>query len=290
MGQLARRELKGHGVAVDSRHDLYHGIIPGDSEMKDRVMHGLMLACESNRLADCGQKDVMLACYHAATLGMVPDTAAMHCHIIPYKKEAKFVMGYRGYIHLAFQSGMVDTLSVRLVYEADLKHGEFDVSYGTTNTITHKPYWLKEPNAERGEIVAAYCVWGNASTGASDFYVMLKHEIIAARDSSADYKYKKDRSIWAKHHEAMVKKTVVRHAAPFMPQGTGLAGERFAKAVHLDAKGEVGVSVVDDVPPEIILTQGNETIDPILQEAQVISAEMSEEEKAAVIQEEIDSQ
>ena len=287
MSNLAKREMKGHGVVLDRRWNTYEGCIPGSQEVKDRVMHGLVLAAESERLAKCSQKDVMLAVYHAATLGMVPDTAEQNCHIIPYKNEAKFIMGYRGYINLAYQTGMVSSISVRLVYEADLEYGEFDVMYGTENKIKHRPYWLKHPDADSGKIIAAYCVW-TTTDGTSDFYIMRKEELIKARDSSSQYTYAerngRKNSVWHEHHEAMIRKTVIRHAAPYFPQGSGIAAMNFARAQQLDAQGEQGVSVIEDVPEEIILTEGNETVDPILEGAEYQQTEMTQEEKDEIIE------
>lgn len=64
--------------------------------------------------------------------------------------RAQLIIGYRGYVNLAHQSGIVADITGRAVHQEDI----FDVTYGSDERIVHRRAWGKP----RGPMVGAYCI------------------------------------------------------------------------------------------------------------------------------------
>src|ERR671924_2141362 len=78
------------------------------------------------KLLECDPYSLLGAVMWAAQLGLEPGPL-QHVHLIPYKREVVFLIGYRGYVELAFRSGQVKDVTGALVREGD----RFEYQYGT---------------------------------------------------------------------------------------------------------------------------------------------------------------
>ena len=58
-----------------------------------------------------------------------------HCYILPYKREATFIIGYKGMIDLARRSGHIQSIYAHAVHEND----EFEYELGLHPKLEHKP-------------------------------------------------------------------------------------------------------------------------------------------------------
>ncbi|MED0762673.1 recombinase RecT, partial [Aneurinibacillus thermoaerophilus] len=72
-----------------------------------------------------------------------------HCYIIPYGREAQFIIGYKGMIDLARRSGQIEQIYAHAVYEAD----HFEYELGLHPKLVHKP-----ATGRRGAIQYVYAV------------------------------------------------------------------------------------------------------------------------------------
>lgn len=187
------------------------------------------------KLQQCEQRSLVQSVIELSQLGLEPDTPLGHAWIVPYKREAQIIIGYKGMISLADRAGLV--LSAEAVYEKD----HFSYRLGTDPKIEHVPY----EGPDRGALRYSYAVCQFAD-GRITFKVCTPAEIQRAKESSASWqtgqqnKSKRD-SPWYTDEASMWIKTAVRRLCPLLPMTAELA-----RAVQLDYEQEIGRSNVGD--------------------------------------------
>jgi recombination protein RecT len=149
-----------------------------------------------------------------------------HVHLIPFKRTVVFLIGYRGYVELAFRSGQVKDVTAALVHEGD----EFEFQYGTSPRLVHKP---TGPAGER-EIVAAWAC-ARLKTGGAPFRVIYEEDWEKAR--AASQLGSKQQGPWVEHRPAMILKTAFRRLEPLLPKTPDLA-LAFAEDERVNVLGE----------------------------------------------------
>ena len=144
------------------------------------------------KLAKCSQDSLLGALMVSAQLGLEPGTLGQ-CYLIPFENkkagtvECQFQIGYKG------------------VYEND----DFNIEYGLSRTLTHKPNF-----DERGEIKGFYAV-AILKDGAKAFEYMTKDEVVKHEEKYRKGSYKND--VWNKNFEEMAQKTVVKKLLKWLP-------------------------------------------------------------------------
>lgn len=154
------------------------------------------------QLQECSQESMLLALLDCAQLKLEPVLG--FCYLIPYGKDAKLILGYKGLCELVRRSGTVSVIEANTVYERDT----FDIEYGTQPRITHKPC-LK---GEKGAIVGFYAR-GVYHNGHQQFVWMSKAEVDAIRERSRS----RNSPAWENDYAEMGKKTAVRRLCKMLP-------------------------------------------------------------------------
>ncbi|WCK53868.1 recombination protein RecT [Aneurinibacillus sp. Ricciae_BoGa-3] len=154
------------------------------------------------KLLECNVPSLLGAVMQAAQLGLEPGLIG-HCYIIPYGREAQFIIGYKGMIDLARRSGQIQNIYAHSVYEAD----DFDYELGLNPKLVHKP-----APGRRGEMKYVYAV-AHFKDGGYQFEVMDTEEIERRRQRSKASK----NGPWVTDYEEMAKKTVIRHMWKYLP-------------------------------------------------------------------------
>lgn len=113
--------------------------------LKDRAGQfttSLLSAVNANeKLSLCKPETVMNAALTAASLDLPINPNLGFAYIIPYKDEAQFQMGYKGFIQLAQRSGQYKTIASTTVYEGQLvsedplKGNVYDWKAKTSDTV-----------------------------------------------------------------------------------------------------------------------------------------------------------
>src|SRR5215472_2936865 len=112
----------------------------------ERLMRTVMISVERlPSLLDCDRQSVFNAAMTAACLGLEVDGVPGQAYLIPFKRRAQLVIGYKAMNTLAARSGI--TITGAVVREGDI----FDYDKGQ-GFITHKPK-LGEPGRR---IIAAW--------------------------------------------------------------------------------------------------------------------------------------
>ncbi|WCK55398.1 recombination protein RecT [Aneurinibacillus sp. Ricciae_BoGa-3] len=154
------------------------------------------------KLLECNVPSLLGAVMQAAQLGLEPGLIG-HCYIIPYGREAQFIIGYKGMIDLARRSGQIQNIYAHAVYEAD----DFDYELGLNPKLVHKP-----APGRRGEMKYVYAV-AHFKDGGYQFEVMDTEEIERRRQRSKAA----NNGPWKTDYEEMAKKTVIRHMWKYLP-------------------------------------------------------------------------
>lgn len=168
------------------------------------------------KLLDCSPQSLLGAMMLSAQLGLEPGPLG-HVYLVPFGGEVVFIVGYRGYVELAYRSGQVKDVQAHLVHAGD----SFRYSLGTSPKVEHVP--LDAPGDR--EIVNAYAV-ARLRTGGTVFVVIYGEDWERARKASPAGA--KNRGPWADHRPAMIRKTALRRLEPWLPKSPafGVAMER----------------------------------------------------------------
>lgn len=181
----------------------------------DKLVRMAESAARTNpNLLSCDRSSLMRSIMTGAILGLEIDGVTGQAFLVPYKGKVQLIIGYKGYVTLAFNSGYI--LEGRTVRQQD----RFAFEYGLTPYLNHSYPSPAATLDQRGEIVAAYSVARHRDHPLSSFRVVTLDQIIAARDKSSAYQYAAKNSKdtpWKTNFDEMAKKTAIRAHADELP-------------------------------------------------------------------------
>lgn len=182
---------------------------------KDKFLRTAQTAIAMTRNIEKAKPASLLqAVSKAAADGLILDgrEAAL---VIDYNGEAQYRPMMRGLLKLAYNSGMVKTISVQIVRDGDV----FEYLLGDEEKIIHKIDF----KSKRGDPYAVYAV-ATLTDGAIMREVMTVDQVNAIRDRSDAWKAFKANKIkstpWSTDWEEMARKTVFRRLSKYLPSST----------------------------------------------------------------------
>lgn len=213
------------------------------------ISTALTLLRADSKLLECSPQSIAAAVIQAVQLDLRLDKTLGEAYLVPFKRQAQFLVGYRGLIKLASKCGALITSKV--VHEWDF----FEYEYGTSAYLKHKPNPRPiKPNQE--EVLKSsdsqFPIYAYAYADIDKrtiFDVMDKTEIERVRALSKSWAKDRQRSIWSTHVDEMCKKTVVRRLAKYLPLSV-----EFERAAELDELAGADVPqqlYVDDETGEV---------------------------------------
>ncbi|OHW62191.1 recombination and repair protein RecT [Andreesenia angusta] len=202
----------------------------------ERFTRMALTAISTNpKLAECTPESFMGALMNAAQLGLEPNTPLGQAYLIPYGKSVQFQVGYKGLMELAQRSGQFKSIYAHTVYEND----EFEVEYGLTQNIVHKPNF-----DDRGKPIGFYAVY-KLTNGGENFVFMTQREVEEfGKAKSKTF----NNGPWKTDFEAMAKKTVLKQLLKYAPIKV-----EFQREIAQDAtiKTEIAEDMTE-VPEEMV--------------------------------------
>lgn len=210
------------------------------------------------KLATCTKASLVGAMLEIAALKLEPGVLG-EAWVIPFRDrrhnvvEAQVIVGYKGMLKLARNSGRVGKIDSDVVYEKDL----FDWRKGTRQYLDFR----KSDDDDRGKRISAWAdseIWvENAREPSRQFEVMLAREVLAIKNSAPSAKA--STSPWKTDEESMWRKTVLRRLCKFLPSDPE---SRLGRAVQidelLDANRTQDLRARADDLPEIPVIEGVE--------------------------------
>lgn len=182
-------------------------------------------------LALCDEISVFDSLTTCAQLGLSPSGRLGSAYLIPYNGKCTLVVGYKGYVDLAYRSGDVVGFQAQVVYEND----QFEWEEGLEPKLRH----IRCEDADPGPLRAVYAV-GALRGGYKTFVVMNGREVNAIRQRSPGAK--KTSSPWHTDTAEMWKKTAIRRLIKLLPLSP-------QKAVGLNRAQEVEDATWEEIDP-----------------------------------------
>lgn len=249
------------------------GSTPAERKRRaERFARVALTAVRNNvKLAQCSQESFAAALMNCSALDLEPNTPQQLAHLIPYKGECTFQIGYPGLMELAYRTGKVLSFNADVVYRKEVENGLFRYTKGIKPIIHHEFDILGD--LREGEIVAAYASV-EMKDGSNLFRVVDRKDIARAKKSSQSAQ--SEYSPWNTDPESMWIKTAIKRLCKFLPRT-----EQLSAAIDLDEKAERGESQLPEVSATISL---NEVL------GKYTENEISEEEKKAIIEAEKEEQ
>lgn len=151
-----------------------------------------------------------------AEVGLTLSPVAQHAHLVPRKGAVCLDIGYRGFLHLGEQAGVISDAKPVLVYEKD------HFKYLGVNQPPEHDFDPFAPLSERGLFRGGYCLAKKPGGGhLVDFMPM--RDILWIRDRTESFMaFQRDKSklcAWETDFEQMALKTIVRRAWKTWPRG-----------------------------------------------------------------------
>ncbi len=227
-----------------------------DKRLALRIVNAIVAITYGQRGADlknCTKESIVYSLLQCAQYGLEPDTTLQLCHIIPFGKKATLLLNYRGLIQLVENTGEVEYITARAVYENDtfeLRDTEKGIEY----------LWERVLDGDRGKLRGVYCKIKKFASAQPLLEYMSRKEVeaIMARSPSV---MKKRNSPWATDFEAMALKTVIRKALRYMPMSAAAkeSHPEMYRAIETDSRLEAGKDT-PSIELERLMVEGKKAV------------------------------
>jgi len=169
-------------------------------ERKQQFITSVASLVNSNEaLQRVDRKSLFAACLVAASLDLPINPNLGFAYIIPYKDQAQFQMGYKGFIQLAMRSGQFQTLNV-----TDVREGEIVANNRLSGEIEFT--WLDD----RDDLaVVGYVAYMRLTNGFEKSLYMTTKEL-TKHGMKFSQSMKKGFGLWKDDFNSMAKKTVIK--------------------------------------------------------------------------------
>lgn len=221
--KIDKTRLKG---LLEDQKELLKAAFPINIDVNRFVQLATTAILNTPGVLACTQISILKSVMEVAELGLTLDRRLGHAFIVPFNdsktgtKIAQPIIGYKGYIFLALQSGKVDKIDARVVREGD----EFEVRYGLDENLIHSPTGDFD-----NKIIGSYAV-ATLTSGRKQFVHVPRKLIDKIRKAAPS----KNSPAWNNWFEAMCEKTAINQLAD------QLALKELSRAVSLNRESELG--------------------------------------------------
>jgi recombination protein RecT len=169
-------------------------------------------------LQRCEPLSLVSSIVEASQLGLELDPILGHGYLVPFRRKdgkfiCNFIPGYRGFIHLMRNSGLVHLVNAEIIVTGD----EHDEMLGTQRRLHHKPvYDNKVDRLVETNWIGAYSTVTWLNSGEPDYEYMHREAINDIRKRSPAERAGK-KGPWVTDTAEMWKKTPTRRIAKRMP-------------------------------------------------------------------------
>lgn len=211
------------------------------------------LVAECNKLHEVNRSSVLIAAMNACVIGLVLGPALGHAYLVPFKKDgapqATLIVGYRGFLKLAFDNNFLATVESEYVLRGEVVEVYHDE---TGRHFRHDmPPVYERDEGTRENVVGAYCTWKTRLGGHGSRFIRREEIDKADRGKSSN-------TPWKTHYSEMVRKMPIARAAKLWD-----VTRRMAEAVQITEEEERGVDqsplrIIDgDATPDAASVIGN---------------------------------
>ena len=247
-GQLT---TKGREMVRDllvAKKPVFSEVLNSEIAAKDFCRVALTMIQETPKLMECTEASLYTSLLKAAQLQLNCDGLLGEAYLVPFKDKrqgliAQLLIGYKGLINLAMNTGHYKDVRARVVWSKD----PFEISLGTDEYIKHEPSEFEE-----GEMRGCYAV-AVGKDGTPTFEFMFAKKIWTHAKQYSKTWDKKNKvfysdSIWKTNPEMAFKKTLIRklcNRLPLSPKVKALLAREDLMERDLELPEEDVYSVVD---------------------------------------------
>lgn len=179
--------------------------------------------------ADTDKGSVLVAIANLCQVGLTFGKQLGHAYLVPFKGKAQLIIGYKGFLKLAYESGFLDSITTEVVLQGEECKAWVDEHGRHIHHVV--PFDRQEPTADN--TLAAYCVYRTKS-GHVDAVVAPGWDIRKINDDAVEKARRwGKRSVWQDNFGAMAMKCPIRRAAKLWDQTPELA-----RAVYIDEQAD----------------------------------------------------
>lgn len=218
--------------ALEARQAVIAKSLPAHVLSPHRFQQVILTECAYNpALLDCKPASLFGAIIRGASLGLDPERALGQLYFVPFKGVVTLIVGYKGLINLAWQTGQMAAIGAASVRPGD----RFYYQLGTDPWIKHRP----DGDPDGKAFTHFYATAKTIGADAYNFKVMPLAEVkaVEARSPSARSSHG---SPWKTDFEAMGLKSALRRLCKLLPATTERA-QPLQRAIHIDELGEAGL-------------------------------------------------
>jgi len=187
---------------------------------------------EVNKLpSDVDPESTCIAVFNAGHVGLPLGPALGLAYLVPFKKKCQLIIGYRGFLDLAYGGGFLRSVQADVVLE-----GEPYRRWNDANGAQIEHELPIDRDLDYKNVRAAYCIWQGVA-GGSGVTVVGRKELDAVR--------RKQGNVWDTNPIEMALKTPIRRAAKRWKLTPQLAG-----AVMIEGEAEAGLPQTALVPDD----------------------------------------
>src|SRR5690606_18292633 len=152
----------------------------------------------NNQLKQCDPNKVLGCAAIAASMDLPINPNLGFAYIVPYKGEAQFQMGYRGYVQLAMRTGQYKTINATEVYEGEIE---------SFNRITGRVTFSE--TGKKSDKIVGYIAYFELVNGFEKYDYMTVEEV-TAHAKRFSQSFNSSHSPWKTDFNAMATKTVLK--------------------------------------------------------------------------------
>lgn len=193
--------------SIASRKQSFQSLLPKGMDAEWFTGEVKVAIARTPKLLECDRMSVFDALTTCAQLGLSPSGRLGSAYLLPFGGRCTLVIGYKGFVDLAYRSGEVVGFGAQVVHEAD----EFDYSEGF-NLQIHRH--VRSEDVNPGPLRYVYA-WATMRGGYTVATLMLRREVeaIKARSPGA----RKLGGPWDTDPAEMWKKTAIRRLIKLLP-------------------------------------------------------------------------
>jgi recombination protein RecT len=193
--------------SISTRKQSFQALLPKGMDAEWFMGEVKVAIARTPKLLECDRMSVFDSLTTCAQLGLSPSGRLGSAYLLPFGGKCTLVIGYKGYVDLAYRSGEVVGFGAQVVHEDD----EFDYSEGFGVQIRHHK---RSEEANPGALRYVYA-WAEMRGGYKVAVLMLRREVLAIKDKAPGAK--KTDSPWHTHEAEQWKKTALRRLIKLLP-------------------------------------------------------------------------
>lgn len=268
-------------TVLEARKTTFQSLLPNGLKAEWFLAEVKVAAARASKLADCSTISIVDALTTCAQLGLSPSGRLGSAYLIPYKDKCTLVIGYRGYVDLAYRSGDVASFHAEVVYDKDV----FRHSEGLAPVLEH----IRTEEDDPGRLRAVYAI-ARMKDGSVAHVVMLRREVLAIKARSRA----SSDGPWVTDEAEMWKKTAIRRLIKLLPLSPTRAKDLYrAEAAEREQEEALDVDFSVEEAPKKGVAGAKAAAQAALQAQNSATLETngepSEEEKAAILAAEMES-